>query len=188
MNLFYKILSTLITLLEKWKRNLSYLRSLRPREGRTINFSTQSILPIIYFNVQSTWASSSSIQPSTSRLRQRWCRTFVSLFIRNRCGTMVFSFLMSWVSLRGLPARKYKLFFAVGYLGMSSPQVVTPTNSKEHTPYWNIIALHMEALKSANTCVPAGKHGHAAVFWVSWRFGCDVLLLWFGFIALRGRV
>ena len=61
----------------------------------------------------------------------------------------------------------HKLFFALGYLGMSSPQVVTPTNSKEHTPYWNIIALHMEALKSANTCVPAGKHGHAAVFWVS---------------------
>lgn len=60
-----------------------------------------------------------------------------------------------------------KLFFALGYLGMSSPQVVTPTNSKEHTPYWNIIALHMEALKSANTCVPAGKHGLAAVFWVS---------------------
>ena len=57
-----------------------------------------------------------------------------------------------------------ELFLALGYLGMSSPQVVTPTNSKEHTPYWNIIALHMEALKSANTCVPAGKHGHAAVF------------------------
>lgn len=87
---------------------------------------------------------------------------------------------------RSIP--EYKLFFALGYLGMSSPQVVTPTNSKEHTPYWNIIALHMEALKSANTCVPAGKHGFAAVFWVFLKIQLCRLTSLVWIIALSGRV